>query len=96
MNVLSRLMLLLAVLMLCAGCKASTVATADDAVARPGIVCGFWREIRPSRDDRMTLPTAEQILGNNKAREAAGCPKESPPPKPEPKRQTVKVAEKAT
>lgn len=33
-------------------------------------VCESWQRIRPSRKDMLTPGTAEQIVGNNVAREA--------------------------
>jgi len=52
------------------------------------LLCSAWREIRTSKDDKLTPDTARQILGNNLGRQSAGCPRDVIPPKAKPEAKT--------
>ena len=56
----ARLIVLACVAVLLSGC-----ATASN--------CAGWTPIKPSRTDKLTTGTADQILKHNRGGEAAGC-----------------------
>jgi hypothetical protein len=76
MTGLRRLTLALASLALLSGCSSNIVATAEAEADKKltESLCASWREIRPSKKDRLSEATAVQILGNNEARQAWKCP----------------------
>jgi len=70
MRRLSALLIVLGLIL--SGCSANT--TAID----PRLICDTWRPIYPSRKDKLTDGTIEQIAGNNAANESV-CGKRPAP-----------------
>lgn len=61
----------LPLLSLTSGCSSISATEAPTGTAQQ--ICRTWETIRPSRKDVLTPGTAEQIVGNNAAREQ-WCP----------------------